>query len=240
MGTNPSPQLIPTPASPYHTAGHFGLASGYSRSHSGGLSGPAQPIPIGQLGPPGSFLNPMSVNTNPLGSASLWRPNGNPIGSTTMPLSPDSSEVFTVGVKPLRLRQLDSISEAQPSSKGPNCYNHWHTCLPGWFLALTNRLNGCLYRTWGFSLIEFDTNSGPGFDKIDNDHATSWLLHGSAHRRYYDWKYVVDNRARRTTNSCTSGCGYNFWNLPDTAHVRLFAVILRPIVPFLEVVECVS
>lgn len=95
MGTNPSPQLIPTPASPYHTAGHFGLASGHSRNHSGGSSGPAQPI--GQLGPPGSFLNPMSVNTNPLGSASLWRPNGNPIGSMTMPLSPDSSELFTVG-----------------------------------------------------------------------------------------------------------------------------------------------
>ena len=34
--------------------------------------------------------------------------------------------------------------------------------------------------------------------------------------------------------------GTIFWNLPDTAHVRLFAVILRPIVPFLEVVECVS
>ncbi|KAK3167159.1 hypothetical protein OEA41_010285 [Lepraria neglecta] len=36
-----------------------------------------QPVPTGQQAPSGPFLNPMSENMNPLGSAPLWKPSGN-------------------------------------------------------------------------------------------------------------------------------------------------------------------
>ena len=131
------------------------------------------------------------------------------IGSTTMLLSPDSSEVFTVG------DQAFTAAPTEFSIGGTSLFPGGQTVTVSGtpvFLDGSSHLkigSTTVYRTWGFSLIEFDTNPEPGFDNVNNDHATSWLLHGSDHRHYHDWKYVVDNRARRTNNSCTSSCGYN-------------------------------
>ena len=157
------------------------------------------------------------------------------IGSTTMPLSPDSSEVFTVG--------------DQAFTAAPTGFNIGGTGLfPGGQTVTVSGtpvfLDGSSHLQIGSTTVYIGPGAFPSLSStltLDLDLITSTMttLSSGFSTEVLTGTTMTGNMWLTTeqggqTTVVPVVAGTILWNLPDIAHVHLFAVILRPLVPFLE------